>query len=67
MPQANTYKYDQLNRIIQSQSFQELNGVTNNWNNENALEHLSAKDITLILMKWTGQAHMVIIFGKALY
>jgi len=67
MPQANTYKYDQLNRIIQSQSFQELNGVTNNWNNENALEHLSAKDITLILMQWTGQAHMAIIFGKALY
>ncbi|MHB8259764.1 MAG: M91 family zinc metallopeptidase [Bacteroidia bacterium] len=35
MPLGSSYKYDQLNRLIQSNSFDELLPVQNVWNNEN--------------------------------
>ncbi|HXU25694.1 MAG TPA: hypothetical protein VN698_00575, partial [Bacteroidia bacterium] len=35
MPQANSYRYDQLNRIVQARSFQDIKAINNSWGNEN--------------------------------
>ena len=40
LPMANAYKYDQLNRIAQSNSFTNFDATSNNWTNSGAIANM---------------------------